>query len=463
MQPFGSIQPRTGHAMSDNGTSKGSGDGMAVMSLGKHLEELRRRLIICLVVVGGAALVAWFLREQIMSVLIWPHVRAMEALELDPTLKVSTYMEGVVAHLKACIIVALVVAAPVVIYHAWAFVAPGLFHYERRKVVRLGAACVVCFFAGICFGYFLFVPIALRYLLTLSGSSTEPVLMIAGYLTTFFFLTFAMGIAFQTPVIIFYLIRWNILRPERLRKARKGVILGAFVVGAFLTPPDPMTQIMMAVTLIMLYDLGVLLAAPDRETLTGFLRFTGAIVLIIAGVLAYLTFWPVGRVEAVRGGVSAGDSAVGPGESVNIRRGDVLKTGPDALARLTLRGRNGPTLHVAAQSRARVHGARSFTLYEGKALLDSTGGGIIEVHGGPATVNAEEARMELVVPEPDTVRITVFEGTVTARSEGTTRTVRVGHAVTLRTGGRPVDAKEAARQWREMIEGSSPAAGDADD
>ncbi|MFO7958845.1 MAG: twin-arginine translocase subunit TatC [Candidatus Brocadiia bacterium] len=440
--------------MSARGADNG-GDEMAVMSLGEHLEELRRRLIICLLTVGAAALVAWFFRERIMSVLIWPHVRAMEAFELDPTLKVSTYMEGVVAHLKACIIVALAVAAPVVIYHVWAFVAPGLFHHERRKVLRLGAACVVCFFAGVCFGYFLFVPIALRYLLTLSGPSTEPVLMISGYLTTFFFLTFAMGIAFQTPVIIFYLIRWKILRAESLRKARKGVILGAFVVGAFLTPPDPLTQIMMAVTLIMLYDLGVLLAAPNRETLGGFLRFTGSIVLIIGGVLAYLTFWPVGRVEAVRGGVSAGDTAVSPEKPVSVRRGDVVKTGSDGLARLTLGG--GETiLHLAADGRARVHGPGAFTLYEGEALLDNAGGGTVEVHAGPATVNADSARAELAVPGPDTVRITAMEGTVTARSEGTTRTVRAGHAVTLRTGGRPVDAEETARRWDEAIRGAPP-------
>ncbi len=434
-----------------------AGSDRAVMALGDHLEELRRRLMICLISIGAVALVAWFFRDQLMAVLVWPHVRAMAAFELDPTLKISTYMEGVVAHLKAAVIAGLVVAAPVVIYQVWAFVAPGLFRHERRKAIRLGLACVFCFFTGICFGYFLFVPIALRYLLTLAGPATEPVLMIGGYLTTFFFLTFAMGVAFQTPVVIFYLIRWNILPSRQLRRARKGVLLGAFVVGAFLTPPDPVTQIMMAVTLVMLYDLGVLLAVPNRETVTGFLRFTGSILLILAGVGAYLAFWPVGSVETVRGGVSAGPDPVAQGKAAGLRRGTVVSTGSDGLARLSLEGRGGGTVHLAPESRLRVHGPGTFSLYEGTALLDNTHRrGILESHAGPATVSAERAQAELLVPEPDTVSITVLSGTATARSEGTARTIHAGRTVTLRAGGSPVDVEETVRRWQEVMGGEPP-------
>ncbi len=176
--------------------------GMKVMPLGQHLEELRRRIIVCIVAFAAVFLACWVVRDRLMALLVWPHVRVMRSFELDPALKFQSYMEPVLAQLKACAIAAVALAAPVIIYEIWAFVAPGLFAHERRKAVWLGAACVACFFAGIAFGYFLFIPVALRYLLLLSGPTTEPVLMVGAYLTTFFLLTLALGVAFQTPVVI---------------------------------------------------------------------------------------------------------------------------------------------------------------------------------------------------------------------------------------------------------------------
>ncbi len=422
------------------------------MPLGAHLGELRRRVVICLIAAGLAFLACWLFRERLIGVLTWPHVRVMRAFELDPTLKFQSYLEPVVAQLKACALAALVAAAPVIIYQLWAFISPGLFHQERRKVIWLGAACVVCFFAGVCFGYFVFVPAALRYLLLLSGSATEPVLMIGAYLTTFFLLTLALGVVFQTPIVIYFLIRWRIVSPEGLQGARKGVILGAFVVGAFLTPPDPLTQIMMAVTFIILYDLGVVLAAPSRATLSVFLRFTGSIVLVAGALLAWFGYWPVADVEAVRGRVTAGPRLVKPGQSRSLRRGAVCSTGKEALAEISF-GADETVLHLAPEGRFRVQGPRKGTLHVGKALVVSPPGTpSFTLHAGPGTAAVETGRAELETPGRDTITLTVFEGEVKVKTEGTTRRVTGGQSLTLHRGGRPVDVSRAEEQWEKMLQ-----------
>ncbi len=182
------------------------------MSLGQHLEELRRRLIYCVLVVLGGAFVACAFRRQIMVVLVRPHVLAMAALDQSVSLNYASYFEGFMAQMKACLIVALVATSPFLLYQLWAFVAPGLFPHERSRVMKLFVPSLLCFAAGVTFGYFVFIPTVLHYLLVLAGPTMHPVLMVSSYLSTFFLLTLAMGVAFQTPVVVACLIRWKIVQ-----------------------------------------------------------------------------------------------------------------------------------------------------------------------------------------------------------------------------------------------------------
>jgi len=440
-------------AMGEQGAPAGrrkSGE-MTVMPLGAHLEELRARLIKCLLALAGTFLLCWVFRERLVAILIKPHVIAMRAFELDTTLKFRSYLEPVVAQLKACIVVALVITAPIIIYQTWAFVAPGLFPHERSKTLKLGAACVVCFGAGVCFGYFLFVPIALRYLLSLSGAATEPVLMIGSYLSMFFLLTFALGIAFQTPVVVFYLVRWGVLDVKSLQKSRKGVILAAFVIGAFLTPPDPLTQIMMAVTLIVLYDLGGLLAAPSAATVKGFLKFAGSVAAIAAGLAAWYAFWPVAEASVIKGTVTVGGDPVEAGRPAKVRRGAVCRTAGDSVARIVF-GRKGATeAFLAEQGRLQVNGPRSVRLLGGEALVASVRESAeLSVHTAAATVVVAGARAQLACPRPGTLTVTVFRGQVGVKSEGLSRRIAAGETATFHTGGEPVDYSEAEQRWREL-------------
>jgi len=421
------------------------------MSLGEHLEELRLRLIRCIVAVVVAAAASWTVRGWVMAALMRPHVLAMAAFDRDATLKFASYLEPVVAQVKACLIVALVVTAPVLIYQAWAFVAPGLFPHERNRVLKLFGASLVCFVAGVAFGYFLFIPIVFRYLLTLAGPATEPVLMIGKYLSTFFLLTFALGVAFQTPVVIAYLIRWKVLDVATLQRQRKIVILVAFIIAAVITPPDPLTQIMMAVTLVVLYDLGGLVAAPGWATLRSFSQFTGIIVAVLGAFLIYVNYWPVARATALRGQVQVAARTIDVGRTVRVRRGVQCVSGENSLLRIEF-GSKGAAFYLAGAGSLRVHGPGKVSVQKGVALAASPRRDAnLEVFAGPATLTVAGARAEVGVPDADTAIVTVFVGEVTARVEGTERQVKAGRTQTFYRGGEPADVSEAQERWRDLI------------
>lgn len=441
----------------DDTTPALRGDGrLRRMPLGAHLEELRLRLIICLVAVAVTFIACWIFRYRLMIVLMRPHVQAMRAFGLDERLRFSGYFESVVPQLKACLIAAFILAAPVVIYQAWAFVAPGLFPRERYKVVWLGAACMLCLAAGVCFGYFLFVPVALRYLVSLAPPGTAPMLMISPYLTVLLLMTFALGVAFQTPVVIFYLVRWGIVSVESLQRHRKAVILGAFVVGAVLTPPDPLTQVMMAVTLIVLYDLGGLVARPTRATLAGFFRFTGAIMLVGIACVAWLNYWPVAGVTVLEGSAEVGGRRLGRGDSVRLRRGDLCRVAEGAWAKVSF-GRSGPVVYLKGPADLRVRDGDSVTLESGRAMVVSPRRAApLEVLSAAATVTLAGARAEVTAPAPDSITVTVFEGEVEARSGGTVTRIMAGRKADFFQGGRPVDTSEAEQEWGELMKADVP-------
>lgn len=424
----------------------------AVMTLGEHLEELRRRIIVCLIVFAMVFLAAWLVRHEVIEVLKQPHVRATRALELDTTLKFSKYFEAVVAQLIACAVVALVVSAPVLIYQVWAFVSPGLFPGERRKAYIMGGACIVCFFAGVAFAYFFFVPFAFRYLLRLSGAGLEPVLMIGPYLSLLFLMTFAMGIAFQTPVVIYHLLKWNIVSVDSLKSIRKGVVLGAFVVGAFFTPPDPLTQIMMAVTLIILFDLGVLLAAPRRDTLFSFLRFSGVVAVAVVGLVVWSNFRTVATVTALQGQVSCGATLLERGESLDMKRDTACRVPEGGVARVRLAGGAGRLVYLAEGARLTVQSTEMIGLSGGEALVENgQSKKSIQVNTAPVTIIVRSARAEVVSPDPEIATVSVFRGDVSAKTGEVTKHISAGHTATFRVGGEPADLSGARQRWQQRI------------
>jgi sec-independent protein translocase protein TatC len=162
--------------------------------------------------------------------------------------------------LKLALVAAIFVAMPYVLYQVWGFVAPGLYRREKRFALPLFASSVVLFYTGAAFAYFIVFPLMFAFL---AQTTPEGVLMmtdISSYLDFALLLFFAFGVAFEVPVAVVLLATTGLVRVESLKRNRGYVLLGIFVVAAFLTPPDAISQSFMAVPMYVLYELGILFA-----------------------------------------------------------------------------------------------------------------------------------------------------------------------------------------------------------
>lgn len=418
------------------------------MSLGDHLDELRSRVIRSLIAVGVIFIGCWIFRDTIMSVLIRPHALAMQARRLEGTLKFQSYLEPTTAQLKACMIVALILASPWLIYQMWSFVAPGLYGRERRVFVKLGAVSLLCFVAGVGFGYFVFIPMTLRFLLAISGPAVEPVLMIESYLSLLFLLTFALGALFQMPIVMFHLVRWDIVSVHSIQHYRKYAIVGAFALSAVLTPPEPFTQVMMAIPLVVLYDVGALAAAPSRKALLNLGRFAGSVLLIGSAIVGFFFLVPVGNVISLEGEIQVGDGQLESGQSRKVRRGEICTVPQGSVGRLTFGPDSGVLIRGPAD--VRVHGKNQITLQSGTVLLESRRGtGEVRTEAGRATM--ESGRAEFNIADEKSLTVSVFDGEVKVRSQGRDATIESGRTASFHPGGRRMeDVEEREKRWQEM-------------
>jgi sec-independent protein translocase protein TatC len=222
-----------------------------------HLIELRDRLIRAL----GAILIVF--------ICVFPWAKELYALLAQPLLAslpkggqmIATDVVGVfLVPMKVALMVAFLVALPVVLYQAWAFVAPGLYTHEKKLVVPLIFASVLLFFAGMCFAYFLVFPTVFGFMASVAPEGVAWMTDIEKYLSFVLGTFMAFGITFEVPVIVIVLVRMNMVTIAKLKEIRPYVIVGAFVIGAIFTPPDVISQIMLAVPLWLLYEVGILMA-----------------------------------------------------------------------------------------------------------------------------------------------------------------------------------------------------------
>jgi sec-independent protein translocase protein TatC len=162
--------------------------------------------------------------------------------------------------MKVSTLVAIVVSLPYTLYQAWAFIAPGLYLHERRFIGPLIIASTLLFIAGMAFAYFAVFPVLFGFITSSAPKGVAVMTDIGSYLdfVTTMFVSF--GLAFEVPIIVIMLVKFNIVKVEMLKEARPYMIVGAFIVGAILTPPDVISQIMLAVPLWLLYEFGVFVA-----------------------------------------------------------------------------------------------------------------------------------------------------------------------------------------------------------
>jgi sec-independent protein translocase protein TatC len=222
-----------------------------------HLVELRDRLLraVLAVVLVFLCLFPW--AKDLYALLAMPLLAVLpKGGQMIATDVVGVFLVPV----KVAFLVAFVIALPYVLYQAWAFVAPGLYAHERRLVLPLVVASSMLFVVGMSFAYFLVFPVVFKFMASIAPEGVAWMTDIDKYLSFVLTTFIAFGVTFEVPVIVIVLVRVGLVSLEKLREIRPYVIVGAFVVGAVFTPPDVLSQVMLAVPLWILYELGLVLA-----------------------------------------------------------------------------------------------------------------------------------------------------------------------------------------------------------
>lgn len=232
-------------------------ESLAEGTLISHLLELRDRLLRSLLAVFIAFLPLVFFSNELFTLIARPLVEKLpEGTSLIATSVVAPFMTP----LKLALIAAVFIAMPYVLYQVWAFVAPGLYRHEKRFAMPLFASSVVLFYGGAAFAYFLVFPLMFAFLTSTTPEGVQMMTDMSSYLDFALLLFFAFGIAFEVPIATVLLVATGLVKVETLKKHRGYVLLGIFIVAAFLTPPDAISQSFMAVPMYILYELGILLA-----------------------------------------------------------------------------------------------------------------------------------------------------------------------------------------------------------
>lgn len=239
------------------------------MTFWEHLDELRKRITYSVVALVGAVFVAWEVREPVMDALTKPFIDAWREQHIkgDPNLNFSAPGSGFAANLQVSLIIGLAIAAPVIFYQLWAFVAPGLYAREKKFVIPFVTLSTLLFVGGGYFGWLTAFPIAFNYFLGFSGSlgthglQIQPTIMLDNYLDFVLQMLLAFGIIFELPLFILFLSIAGIVNYLTLIKFGRWFILIAVILAGVLTPPDVTSQLIMAVPLIVLYFVSIGLAA----------------------------------------------------------------------------------------------------------------------------------------------------------------------------------------------------------
>lgn len=222
-----------------------------------HLFELRDRLVRSLVALGVVFLPTFFFAAELYDLLAMPMMRTLpEGSKMIATGVITPFF----IPMKIALMVSFLVALPYILYQAWAFVAPGLYAHEKRLVLPLVVSSTLLFFAGMAFCYFIVFQTVFSFIAQFAPKSITVAPDIEAYFNFVLGMFIAFGVTFETPVVVVVLVMTGMISVEKLREIRSFVIVGAFVVAAIVTPPDVVSQLMLAIPLCLLYEVGVFVA-----------------------------------------------------------------------------------------------------------------------------------------------------------------------------------------------------------
>lgn len=226
----------------------------------EHLEELKKRLLYILICILILFVAGYSQGERLINFVQAP---IMAALPDGAVLAMIQVTEMFFVKVKVSFIAAIIVSMPFLLYQLWLFIAPGLYMHERKYIFGFVFSASVLFLLGAAFAYFVVFPFGFKFFLSFAedaGYNVKATIAMAPYVTFFIHLVLAFGIVFELPVVIFLLVKIGIVNDEMLIKYRRYAIVCIFILAAILTPPDVISQLLMAAPLITLYELSIYIA-----------------------------------------------------------------------------------------------------------------------------------------------------------------------------------------------------------
>jgi len=216
-----------------------------------HLEEFRKRIFIVVITVGLLAVTAFFFSRYITNFVT--STSPCDLIALAPA-------EAVTAHLKLSVTLAIILASPVILFQIWSFVAPGLYETERKGVISVTITGAFLFIGGAAFAWFIMRKPALLLFQSFETGNIHGAWSVSAYIGFIGSFLLIFGAAFQLPLAVLFLTKTGIIEPQTLGKYRRHVVVGLLVMAAILTPPDPLTQVMLALPLYVLFEISLVVA-----------------------------------------------------------------------------------------------------------------------------------------------------------------------------------------------------------
>jgi len=219
-----------------------------------HLEELRTRLIRCFIAIGIGFVASYGVKEKLFEILMSPLVTVMKG---ETKMIFTGLAEAFFTYMKVAFLSGILLASPVIFFEFWMFVSPGLYKKERKILIPIMVLSTVFFVGGALFGYFIVFPFGFEFFLSFTNENIQAFPSMGEYLSFVSKMLIAFGLVFELPLVLTFMAKLGIVSVEFLKTNRKYAILVIFIVAAILTPPDVISQVMMALPLMFLYEIGI--------------------------------------------------------------------------------------------------------------------------------------------------------------------------------------------------------------
>jgi len=428
------------------------------LPISEHLEELRSRIINSIIVVVVLFFISWFYKLRILDIIKKPHSITMESLGLSQSLQVLSYQEGFYAYIKLCLMTAVFLAYPVILYQIWKFVEAGLYKKERRYVRIFAPISFIAFILGVLFGYFFLIPFGLQFLIKVLGGGIQPIITMSQYISLVTMLTLALGVVFQLPLVMLFVSRIGMLEAEDFIKWRMYSILIIFILAAVITPPDPFTQVMTALPMIILYEIGILIIRPTKKAVTQFSLLLGSGIILI--YIVFLIFTLPTKADFMN---STGTVKILPDSVTNwqpfsseskIHNGTSLKTEEGSKASFLLK--DGTYVIMDVNTEIKFVKNRKLDLLNGQILLSiKADEKPFMIAANNNVITSNDGNVDIRISK-HMVFVTVTEGEAIVVANGEKKKVFEGRQLKLVTGGEPANIdkvlKWAKKEMRKKLE-----------